>query len=232
MKTLHPALPNSSSCCSNNHGCGRNKKLPIGRLAVLLLALGMTAAQGIESNGTVTLEWDANPETDVAGYKLYYGTVSGTVSGTYARIIDAGNATFVDVPDMISNFTYYFVVKAYNSQGVESPPSNEVAYTVPPPSTLSIQYLPRLNLPVILPAVPEIRTVQAAPGVAFSFTIVGASGSVVTVSASLDLTTWEPLGTITNPTGGIKVSDTETPKYPHRYYRVKQVDTTGLAVPD
>jgi hypothetical protein len=70
---------------------------------------------------TVTLGWDANSETDLAGYRVRYGTASGA----YSTTIDVGNQTTatISVPD---GFVYYFVVQAYNTTGQTSGDSNEV----------------------------------------------------------------------------------------------------------
>ena len=44
---------------------------------------------------------------------------------------DLGNTTTATVSNLISGVTYYFVVTAYNSAGVEGPPSNQASYTAP-----------------------------------------------------------------------------------------------------
>jgi hypothetical protein len=78
----------------------------------------------------VTLTWDANQETDLAGYKIHYGTNPGTYTGTEANTgpspIDIGNttnATFVGLDDTKE---HYFTVTAYNFNGEESAYANEV----------------------------------------------------------------------------------------------------------
>jgi hypothetical protein len=70
----------------------------------------------------VILVWDSNTETDLAGYKLYYGTVSGT----YVSQIDVGKATTYTVSNLGSG-TYYFALTALNGAGAESGFSNEVS---------------------------------------------------------------------------------------------------------
>jgi len=76
----------------------------------------------------VTLNWDPNFEPDIAGYKLRYGTTSGTPSQT----IDVGNTTTATVSDLNYSTTYYFTVTAYNTAGLESLPSNQVSHTTAP----------------------------------------------------------------------------------------------------
>lgn len=80
---------------------------------------------------TVTLTWtaptqneDGSPLTDLAGYKIRFGGQSGS----YPNVVDLGNPgllTYV-VTDLVPS-TYYFVVSAYNSSGVESRYSNEAS---------------------------------------------------------------------------------------------------------
>jgi Fibronectin type III domain len=78
----------------------------------------------------VMLAWDPAPVPNLAGYNLYYGTVSGA----YAQKIEIGNSTSVSVPNLSEGWTYFFAVTAYNALGTESPPSNEISFTVPSPT--------------------------------------------------------------------------------------------------
>jgi len=74
----------------------------------------------------INLAWDANNETDLAGYILYYGTTNGN----YTSSIDVGNITqhtFIDLQDGV---TYYLAVTAYDVNGNESNYSEELSHTV------------------------------------------------------------------------------------------------------
>lgn len=75
----------------------------------------------------VNLGWDPNPEPDIAGYFISYGTTSGA----YTERIDVGNVLMYRVQGLLLNTDYYFVVSAYNTSGLEGDPSNEVTYRVP-----------------------------------------------------------------------------------------------------
>jgi hypothetical protein len=76
---------------------------------------------------TVTLAWDPNPESDVVGYRLYYGTTSRA----YPNVTDVGKVTTSSVSGLVSGTTYFFAVTAYNSAALESAYSAEITYTVP-----------------------------------------------------------------------------------------------------
>ena len=76
---------------------------------------------------SVSLAWDSSPDTNVTGYVLY----SGNVSGKYTSRLDVGTNTTTTATGLAEGSTYYFVVTAYNAVGLESGPSNEVGFVVP-----------------------------------------------------------------------------------------------------
>ncbi len=85
-------------------------------------------------SGSAVLSWlppteneDGTPLTDLAGYKLYWGTSSGKYDGS-VTIDNPGVTTYV--LDNLAPATYYFVATAYNAEGAESEPSNEAVGTV------------------------------------------------------------------------------------------------------
>jgi hypothetical protein len=96
----------------------------------------------------VTLAWDGNSETNLAGYKIYYGTTeggpyngTGSSDGSSPIVVPLGNLTNPTSPEFtvrgLTDGIYYFVATAYNSGALESGYSNEVsaqASTTPPPT--------------------------------------------------------------------------------------------------
>lgn len=109
-------------------------------LLLVILFLFTTIGYSITSGNAVSLQWDANTETDLAGYKIYYGTNSGV----YFVSVDVGNTTTTTVGNLTPGVTYYFAATAYNVSRLESDRSNEVSYTVPLPT----KPLPVTNLNV------------------------------------------------------------------------------------
>ena len=95
--------------------------------ATIALLLGFATSVQAANDGEVTLAWNANTESNLAGYRLLYGTTPGT----YPNTIDAGNATTVTATGLNTGTVYYFAVVAYNSAGQTSAASSAVSHTVP-----------------------------------------------------------------------------------------------------
>jgi hypothetical protein len=81
---------------------------------------------------TVQLDWNANTESDLAGYKVYYGTSSGT----YGTSIDVGNVVTYDINNLTDG-SYFFALTAYDTSGNESGFSAEVPVSIDTTSPLS-----------------------------------------------------------------------------------------------
>lgn len=71
----------------------------------------------------VTLTWNPNAESNLAGYKVYYGFESRN----YPSSVDVGNSTSHTFSDLESGKTYYFAATAYNAEGKESAFSQEMS---------------------------------------------------------------------------------------------------------
>jgi hypothetical protein len=78
---------------------------------------------------SVTVAWNA--VSGAAGYRVYQG---GT-SRVYTNFTDVGSATQKAVSGLAAGKTYYFAATAYNSMGIESDYSSEIAYTIPASAT-------------------------------------------------------------------------------------------------
>jgi hypothetical protein len=81
-------------------------------------------------NGSVTLSWepptarvDGTPLTNLAGYKILYGRMSGTYD--YEIAIDNPGISAYVVENLVSG-DWFFALAAYDSEGLESERSNEV----------------------------------------------------------------------------------------------------------
>jgi len=78
------------------------------------------------STGSLTLTWTANREPDLAGYKIYVGTASGTYNFSGSPFV-IGKVTSYTVANLPNGQTYFIAMSAYDSAGNESPLSAEVS---------------------------------------------------------------------------------------------------------
>ena len=77
----------------------------------------------------MTLTWSANVESDLAGYKIYVGTNSGTYNFPGSPFV-AGKVTSYTITNLPKGQTYFFALSAYDSAGNESGLSAEVSKTL------------------------------------------------------------------------------------------------------
>jgi fibronectin type 3 domain-containing protein len=82
------------------------------------------------TTNSATVQWAANSESDLAGYKVY----QGTTAGSYGPSVDVGNTTVYTAQNLEGGLTYYFAVTAHDTSGNESPPSDEVSHYLVDPS--------------------------------------------------------------------------------------------------
>jgi len=73
---------------------------------------------------TATVSWDANTESDLSGYTIYFGTSSGS----YNENVWVRNVTSFVVSNLELNREYFFVVTASDFSGNESGFSEEVSF--------------------------------------------------------------------------------------------------------
>ena len=111
---------------SSYHICPTLRKVFITSVlgvGVCLIPNGVQAA----TTNTATLQWSANQESDLAGYRVY----QGTTTGSYGPAVDVGNTTLYTAQNLQAGLTYYFALTAYDLSGNESLPSPEVSKQIP-----------------------------------------------------------------------------------------------------
>ena len=103
-----------------------------GRATASLPAFSIAVSR--DELGSVVLEWvppqantDGSYAGDLAGYVIYWGTEPGNYD-QQVRIDNVGLTAYV--VDSLRPATYYFAATAFNSAGIESGYSNEVARPV------------------------------------------------------------------------------------------------------
>ncbi len=73
---------------------------------------------------TISLSWNAAIDPSIVGYRLTFGTQSGY----YTDVIDVGNQTTAEVPNLVEGTTYFFAVIGYTANDIETEPSEEIHY--------------------------------------------------------------------------------------------------------
>jgi len=89
---------------------------------VIFVLLGILPLE-LRSQGAVDVQWNANLEPDLMGYKVHWGTVSRNYNNT----VDVGNATSYHVENLQTMVKYFFAVTAYDTARNESGYSVEIS---------------------------------------------------------------------------------------------------------
>jgi hypothetical protein len=173
----------------------------IGFLAAFLVAAGCS---GVWASESVSLGWDQSTDTNVAGYMVHYGDASGA----YTSSIDATDSTGAAVPGLQPGVSYYFVVASYNSAGLESVPSNEVAYEVP------------IVFPVTGPSLQ--MEMGNRPGDPALFRFLGSANQTYEIQATEDFQTWSTISHILPLAASqlVEYADTNSTGSGRRFYRL------------
>jgi hypothetical protein len=112
--------------------------------AVCLLLYISPAATSLAADAlpapTLTLSWIASTSTNVANYKIYYGTTSGS----YTQAVSAGPLTQATITGLTPGTTYFLAATASDDAGLESGYSIEISFVVP--AGRPDQNLPELSL--------------------------------------------------------------------------------------
>ena len=108
------------------------------RTAALIISDNASGnSQTVSLSGTgihdVILSWNASTTPGVTGYNVYRGTTSGGESSTPQNPTPINGTTYTD-ENVAAGATYYYLVKAVDSDDVtQSAASNEAVATVPSP---------------------------------------------------------------------------------------------------
>jgi carbohydrate binding protein with CBM6 domain/F5/8 type C domain-containing protein/fibronectin type III domain protein len=127
---------------------------------VAFIQIGRTAEAG-----SLTISWDPNPEADIAGYIVNYGTSPGS----YSQRLDVGRVTAATLTSLTDGVVYYVAVAAYNASGTTSPLSAEVSGlpTVAAPA------------PIVISSLTADKTFPALAGTTITWTAVASGGATL-----------------------------------------------------
>jgi len=98
---------------------------------LILFVTALFIMSGVSLAGDLSFMWDANTEPDLAGYRLFMHDESGAYDYTapVLECVDVG-AQVKNLPD---GHTYFFVLRAFDTEGLESGNSNELSHYFPQP---------------------------------------------------------------------------------------------------
>ena len=147
------------------------------------------------------LEWDASPEPNIAGYRVY----SGESSRNYSHVVDVGLETSAPLTDLSAGETHYFAVTAYDQDQLESPFSDEISYTAPVDGVTSA------IIPIGLMRLPNVARIQFD----------GRAGQQCRIVVSTDLIEWHSIRSIVLAQDGTLIySEDGADSNTMRFYRV------------
>jgi hypothetical protein len=195
-------------------------KTTLKQLCVLFFYLLMVVATQAVTRPTasVTLAWDPSPDSQVVGYYVYAGTTSGSTTNRF----DAGNALNFRVAGLAYGKTNYFVVKAYDVNGNESDPSNEISYVA------AFRILPPPKYELASAPSGSISSFQMSSNKTALASIATSTGDTYRLWATSDLRTWELVRTFTAITNSTPIEDPAAASKANRFYRVEKIQ---LAAP-
>lgn len=104
-----------------------------GQTSASLSPFTITVAQSGSGSGNATLTWtaptsntDGSALTDLAGYKIYYGTSSTALN----QVVTVTSGVTSYIVEGLTSGTWYFAIRSYTSVGTESALSNVVSKTI------------------------------------------------------------------------------------------------------
>lgn len=102
--------------------------------AVLLFVFG-SPARAFQKQAEITFNWEPNSEPDLAGYRLYYRSLSSRGLYKFCAEIDKEVSSYTITVQ--ANRSYSFILTAYDEEGFESGFSNEAIYEGKPQDNLT-----------------------------------------------------------------------------------------------
>lgn len=187
------------------------------RNAVAMLFLAFAFAEFPSSRATdVSLAWNPNSESDLAGYFIYYGPTN-----TPVQRADAGLATSLTLRNLSPGTTYRFYATAYNTAGLESDPSQQIVYTV----SDNINPQGSNNGPSI------VGLVDDPGGQKIQFSTHAGETYAVEATDTFPLGPWQTLASGLSGNGAIlSIIDNTAANSTNRIYHVKTTPSSGQSV--
>lgn len=148
---------------------------------------------------SVTLAYDASPDSSVTGYYIYYGNSHNT----YDTKIDVGNVLQFSVQNLKPMKHYYFAATAHTIDNVESLYSNEVDY--------------------LKPCFLKIEHSDDGPNQVITLNTEAYQGMPFRILGSADLTSWNEVYTGTAAADSFFIAF--NPVIPAAFFRLEKLET-------
>ena len=117
--------PAAQSCTASGDWTGTKAASGTQTLAAITKSATYNLSCSWPGQSSITVKWtppttntDGSALTDLAGYKVYYGT-SSTMSNNQVKDVTGGTTTQTVLSPLVAG-TWYIVASAYNAAGVES----------------------------------------------------------------------------------------------------------------
>src|SRR6187549_245465 len=128
---LREREPEMLSRRSNSEGLAKIAARFARRVALITAFILCFSTTDAFSATAVRIEWDANPEPDIARYNVYIGSQSRV----YTTVLNAGAQTFLQISNLISGTNYFFAITAVDSADLESDFSVEISFLASGPNS-------------------------------------------------------------------------------------------------
>ena len=135
----------------SGHTIKINKSFPANIVSVEIF-WGDRNIEVLNASQQANFSWTPNQETNLAGYKIHYGTLSGE----YDHVVDVGNPVIqgdtvqATVGGLTDGTPYYFAATAYDRYGFESDYSEEVVWTSPSANNIVLSNVDNNPITVVM----------------------------------------------------------------------------------
>ena len=100
--------------------------MSFGKIALIISIVSLCFQTSVYAED-VTFQWDANTETDIDHYVVGWGTSSRPPYANNSEDIDKNITTYAITGLDLEQYVYYFAVKAFDTEGLESEWSDVVS---------------------------------------------------------------------------------------------------------